>query len=93
MSKPSLARGTRDFGPAQMVKRNYIFDTIRSVFQRYGFLPIETPAIENLSVLMGKYGDEGDQLLFKILNSGNFAEGLTETQLQEGYKKNAMFSF
>ncbi len=87
MSKPSLARGTRDFGPAQMVKRNYIFDTIRSVFQRYGFLPIETPAIENLSVLMGKYGDEGDQLLFKILNSGNFAEGLTETQLQEGYKK------
>lgn len=87
MSKPSLARGTRDFGPAQMSKRNYIFDTIRRVFQRYGFLPLETPAIENLSVLMGKYGDEGDQLLFKILNSGNFAEGLTETQLQEGYKK------
>ncbi len=87
MSKPSLARGTRDFGPAQMTKRNYIFDTIRRVFQRYGFLPLETPAIENLSVLMGKYGDEGDQLLFKILNSGNFAEGLTETHLQEGYKK------
>ncbi|WP_298354083.1 histidine--tRNA ligase [Runella sp.] len=87
MSKPSLARGTRDFGPAQMSKRNYIFDMIRRVFQRYGFLPLETPAIENLSVLMGKYGDEGDQLLFKILNSGNFAEGLTETQLQEGYKK------
>lgn len=87
MSKPSLARGTRDFGPAQMSKRNYIFDTIRRVFQRYGFLPLETPAIENLSVLMGKYGDEGDQLLFKILNSGNFAEGLTEAQLQEGYKK------
>jgi histidyl-tRNA synthetase len=87
MSKPSLARGTRDFGPSQMSKRNYIFDTIRRVFQRYGFLPLETPAIENLSVLMGKYGDEGDQLLFKILNSGNFAEGLTETQLQEGYKK------
>lgn len=87
MSKPSLARGTRDFGPAQMSKRNYIFDTIRRIFQRYGFLPLETPAIENLSVLMGKYGDEGDQLLFKILNSGNFVEGLTETQLQEGYKK------
>ncbi|MFN8347974.1 MAG: histidine--tRNA ligase [Spirosomataceae bacterium] len=87
MSKPSLARGTRDFGPAQMAKRNYIFDTVRRVFQRYGFLPLETPAIENLSVLMGKYGDEGDQLLFKILNSGNFAEDLTEAQLQEGYKK------
>lgn len=87
MSKPSLARGTRDFGPAQMTKRNYIFDTIRRVFQRYGFQPLETPAIENLSVLMGKYGDEGDQLLFKILNSGDFAQGLTETQLQEGYKK------
>jgi histidyl-tRNA synthetase len=87
MSKPSLARGTRDFGPAQMTKRNYIFDTIRRVFQRYGFQPLETPSIENLSVLMGKYGDEGDQLLFKILNSGNFAEGLTEQSLQEGYKK------
>ncbi len=87
MSKPSLARGTRDFGPAQMNKRNYIFDTIRRVFQRYGFQPLETPSIENLSVLMGKYGDEGDQLLFKILNSGNFIEKVTETDLQEGYKK------
>ncbi|MFN3381820.1 MAG: ATP phosphoribosyltransferase regulatory subunit, partial [Runella zeae] len=87
MSKPSLARGTRDFGPAQMTKRNYIFDTIRRVFQKYGFQPLETPAFENLSVLMGKYGDEGDQLLFKILNSGNFADGLKEEHLQEGYKK------
>ena len=87
MSKPSLSRGTRDFGPAQMVKRNYIFDTIRSVFQRYGFLPIETPAIENLSVLMGKYGDEGDQLLFKILNSGNFAEGLTMKEITDTLKE------
>ena len=87
MTKPALVRGTRDFGPAQMAKRNYIFDTIRRVFQRYGFAPIETPTLENLSVLMGKYGDEGDQLLFKVLNSGNFAEKLTETDLQEGYKK------
>ncbi|MFN4145289.1 MAG: histidine--tRNA ligase [Runella sp.] len=87
MSKPSLARGTRDFGPAQMIKRNYIFKTIRSIFEKYGFQPLETPAIENLSVLMGKYGDEGDQLLFKILNSGNFSEHLTASDWDEGYKK------
>jgi histidyl-tRNA synthetase len=72
MSKPSLARGTRDFGPSVMVKRNFIFDTIKHTFEKFGFQPIETPTIENLSVLMGKYGDEGDQLLFKILNSGDF---------------------
>jgi histidyl-tRNA synthetase len=70
--KPSIPNGTRDFSPAEMVKRNYIFDTIKSVFQRYGYLPIETPAMENLSTLMGKYGEEGDKLLFKILNSGDF---------------------
>lgn len=87
MSKPTLARGTRDFGPTQMAKRNYIFDKIRTVFQRYGFQPLETPSIENLSVLMGKYGDEGDQLLFKILNSGNFAENIAETDLADSYKK------
>jgi histidyl-tRNA synthetase len=58
--KPSIPKGTRDFSPQQMVKRNYIFDTIKQIFQRYGFLPIETPAMENLSTLMGKYGDEGD---------------------------------
>jgi histidyl-tRNA synthetase len=87
MSKPSIPKGTRDFGPDQMVKRNHIFDTIRQTFQRYGFLPLETPTMENLSVLMGKYGEEGDQLLFKILNSGDFAEGLTETDLQAGSKK------
>ncbi|MBE9462973.1 histidine--tRNA ligase [Dyadobacter subterraneus] len=86
MSKPSLARGTRDFGPEQMVKRTFIFDTIRRSFQRYGFQPLETPAFENLSVLMGKYGDEGDQLLFKLLNSGNFSEKLTESDLNAGYK-------
>lgn len=72
MSKPSLARGTRDFGPSVMVKRNFILNEIRAVFQKFGFAPLETPSIENLSVLMGKYGDEGDQLLFKIINSGEF---------------------
>ena len=70
-----------------MVRRNYIFSTIRSVFERFGFQPIETPAMENLSTLMGKYGEEGDQLLFKILNSGNFSEKLTPPDLEEGYKK------
>jgi histidyl-tRNA synthetase len=84
--KPSLARGTRDFGPEKMAKRNYIFNTIKAVFQKFGFEPIETPAIENLSTLMGKYGDEGDQLLFKILNSGNFSEKLRQVDLDEGYK-------
>ena len=70
--KPSLPKGTRDFGPEQMAKRNYILHTIKNVFERFGFMPLETPAMENLSVLTGKYGDEGDQLLFKILNSGDF---------------------
>ena len=87
MSKPSLARGTRDFGPEQMAKRNFIFDIIRKSFQRYGFQPLETPAFENLSVLMGKYGEEGDQLLFKILNSGDFAGKLTDADWQEGSKR------
>jgi histidyl-tRNA synthetase len=84
--KPTLARGTRDFGPDKMAKRNYIFNTIKTVFQKFGFEPIETPAIENLSVLMGKYGEEGDQLLFKILNSGNFSEKIAQSDLDEGYK-------
>ncbi len=70
--KPSIPKGTRDFSPQEMVKRNYIFDTIKKAFQRYGYLPIETPAMENLSTLMGKYGEEGDKLIFKILNSGDF---------------------
>lgn len=74
--KPSIPKGTRDFSPAEMVRRNYIFDTIKKVFQRYGYLPIETPAMENLSTLMGKYGEEGDKLIFKILNSGDFKEGV-----------------
>jgi histidyl-tRNA synthetase len=87
MSKPSLARGTRDFGPEIMVKRTFIFDQIKKVYQKYGFLPLETPAIENLSVLMGKYGEEGDQLLFKILNSGDFAKDITKNDLESGSKE------
>ncbi|MBP6386130.1 MAG: histidine--tRNA ligase [Pseudarcicella sp.] len=85
--KPSLVKGTRDFGPEKMAKRNYIFDTIKKVFQQYGFQPIETPTLENLSTLMGKYGDEGDQLLFKVLNSGDFSEKISDTDWKDGYKK------
>ena len=70
--KPSIPKGTRDFSPVEMSRRNYIFDTIKEVFKLYGYQPIETPAMENLSSLMGKYGEEGDKLLFKILNSGDF---------------------
>ena len=69
--KPSIPKGTRDFGPSEMACRNYIFDTVKKVFRRYGYSPIETPAMENLSTLLGKYGEEGDKLLFKILNSGD----------------------
>ena len=72
MSSPSIPKGTRDFTPVEMARRNYIFDAIRSIFKLHGYLPIETPAMENLSTLMGKYGEEGDKLLFKILNSGNY---------------------
>jgi len=75
---PGLPKGTRDFGPPEMFRRNYIFNTIRSVFRLYGYQPLETPAIENLSTLMGKYGEEGDRLLFKILNSGNFRAKLSD---------------
>ncbi len=79
--KPSIPKGTRDFTPVEMSRRNYIFDTIRLIFKTYGYQPIETPAMENLSSLMGKYGDEGDKLLFKILNSGNFKENLSDEEL------------
>lgn len=81
MQKPSIPKGTRDFSPDEMAKRNYIFDTIRSVFYLYGFQQIETPAMENLSTLMGKYGEEGDKLLFKILNSGDFIGGVDQEEL------------
>lgn len=77
-AKPSIPKGTRDFSPVEMAKRNYIFDTIRDVFHLYGFEQIETPAMENLSTLMGKYGEEGDKLLFKILNSGDYLKGITD---------------
>lgn len=81
--KPSIPKGTRDFTPAEMARRNYIFDTIRSVFRLYGYHQIETPSLENLSTLMGKYGEEGDKLLFKILNSGNYLAGVDPNLLSE----------
>lgn len=81
MEKPSIPKGTRDFGPTVMGKRQFIFNTIRSVYQKYGFQPLETPTMENLSVLTGKYGDEGDQLLFKILNSGDFLKDVESAKL------------
>lgn len=80
---PSIPKGTRDYSPEIMVKRNYIFDTIKSVFKLYGYLPLETPAMENLSTLMGKYGEEGDKLLFKILNSGDFLSSVTNNEIEE----------
>ncbi|MFV0419026.1 MAG: histidine--tRNA ligase [Dysgonomonas sp.] len=83
MSQPSIPKGTRDFSPEEMAKRNYIFDTIREVFNLYGFRQIETPAMENLSTLMGKYGEEGDKLLFKILNSGDYLKGISDEELLE----------
>ncbi len=82
--KPSIPKGTRDFSPAEMMRRTYIFDTLRGVFRKYGFLPLETPAMENLSTLMGKYGEEGDKLLFKILNSGDFLSEVSDAELSEG---------
>lgn len=82
-NKPSIPKGTRDFGPDEMAKRNYIFDTIKSVYALYGFQQIETPAMETLQTLMGKYGDEGDKLLFKILNSGDFLKNAKDEELLE----------
>ena len=84
--KPGIPKGTRDFGAVEMARRNYIFETIRSVYALYGFSQIETPAMENLSTLMGKYGEEGDKLLFKILNSGDFRR---EVSADEYGEKNA----
>lgn len=84
MQKPSIPKGTRDFSPEETAKRNYIFDSIKEVYRRYGFRQIETPAMENLSTLMGKYGEEGDKLLFKILNSGHFLGDMTVDDIHEG---------
>lgn len=84
VQKPSIPKGTRDFAPEQMVRRNYIFDTIREVFGRYGYQPIETPAMEKLSTLLGKYGEEGDRLLFKVLNSGDFLDKIDQGVLRPG---------
>ena len=81
--KPSIPKGTRDFSPEEMAKRNYIFDTIRSVYKVYGFREIETPAMENLSTLMGKYGEEGDKLLFRILNSGDALKGVNRDEIHD----------
>ena len=81
--KPALSKGTRDFLPSEVAKRNYIFDTIKTVFRKYGFEEIETPAIERLETLTGKYGEEGDKLLFKILNSGNPFSEFTKEELKD----------
>ena len=82
--KPSIPKGTRDFSPSIVAKRHYIFDTLKSIFKKYGFVPLETPTMENLSTLTGKYGDEGDQLLYKVLNSGDFLNKVTTV---DDYKK------
>ncbi|MBR2015314.1 MAG: histidine--tRNA ligase [Alistipes sp.] len=84
--KPSIPKGTRDFSPSEMMRRTYIFETIKRVFRTYGFAPLETPAMENLSTLLGKYGDEGDKLLFKILNSGDYAANLSDEQVRNASK-------
>lgn len=82
IQKPSIPKGMRDFSPVEMARRNYIFDTIRSVYALYGYQQIETPTMENLSTLMGKYGEEGDRLLFKVLNSGDYLKGIEQSELQ-----------
>src|ERR1043165_5022861 len=89
--KPAIPKGTRDFSPVEMARRNFIFDTIRNVYELYGYQPIETPAMENLSTLEGKYGEEGDKLLFRILNSGDVFGGLAKenagkTVSQSGFR-------
>ena len=90
--KPSIPKGTRDFGQIEMARRNYIFDTVRSVFKTYGYAQIETPSMENLSTLLGKYGDEGDKLLFRVLNSGEAFSGIDfeEFKTEEGYNSKAL---
>src|SRR5690348_8711938 len=87
MDKPSLPKGTRDFGPAQMAKRQLILDNIKEVFRKYGFMPLETPAMENMSTLSGEYGEEGDQLLFRILNSGDYLKDVAAEKLNDKNSK------
>src|SRR5574344_1878812 len=87
IQKPSIPKGTRDFGPAEMVRRDYIFDIIKSVFRRFGYRQIETPSLENLSTLLGKYGEEGDKLLFKVLNSG---DAFSNVDFSGSYSPNAL---
>ena len=82
--KPGIPKGTRDFSPDEMIRRNYIFDTIKTIFQKYGYFPIETPAMENLNTLTGKSGEEADKLLFRILNSGNYLSGVSEKDISIG---------
>lgn len=79
--KPSIPKGTRDFSPEEMMERDFIFDTIKKVFRLYGYKPIETPAMENLSTLLGKYGEEGDKLIFRILNSGDYLSAVNDRDL------------
>lgn len=86
IQKPSIPKGTRDFSPIEMARRNYLFDTIKGVFRRYGFAPLETPSMENLTTLLGKYGEEGDKLLFKVLNSGNFLKGLEGEEIMSAFE-------
>ena len=90
VQKPTIPKGTRDFLPSEMGKRNYIFDTIKNVFLKYGYLPIETPAMENLETLLGKYGEEGDKLMFKILNSGDFLKNVDFSKFTNESNKLAM---
>lgn len=84
--KPSIPKGTRDFSPSEMMRRGYIFETVKSVFRLFGYAPLETPAMENLSTLLGKYGDEGDKLLFKILNSGDYSAHLADDEIRQASK-------
>lgn len=86
IDKPTIPKGTRDFGPDKMLKRQFIFDTIKRVFEKFGYQPLETPSMENLSVLTGKYGSEGDQLLYKILNSGDYLSKVKQNEISEGSK-------
>src|SRR5690606_28898259 len=85
--KPSILKGTRDVGPLQMARRNYILDTIKDTFKLFGYQQLETPAMENLTTLTRKYGDEGDQLLFKILNSGDFLKNVRQEDIAAGVSK------